>query len=318
MSIISPEPGKEWPDFKFIIVENTQNNPTKMDMMYESNPPHLKSIGRINTLYEMHDLMSKSLEILAPCRTIDTPVSDNLTYLSLPEIDQSISKYGVFFAPDYPDFLLPKVNQTDYVSSKQVVRNAITWGVVRSEPGTVSQDPPFRGTQEIHPRVREYIGYYTSSDRKHIIGQSETINGFINNKYAYIKVKAQFFDHLVQYNIWSKSNYEAERLTEWFEGTYMDNYIGMFREAGISNLYFNRRVRDDSMLTMKNGYHVRSVLYYIRTERVTPEYIGPINQINLNINVESLQKFVKEEGRNIEPNYDKLISKWVHRNQLGG
>ena len=319
MNIVPPEPGKEWPQFRFSIIENTKTNPVKMDLVYETKPPRLKSVGKINTIFDMHELMSKSLEILAPCNTLDNIIIDNITYNSTSEIDQSIAKYGIYFAPDFPDFLLPKTDQTDYVSAKQVVRNAITWGVVRSEPGTVSQDQPFRGTQEIHPRVREFIGYYESSDRKHIVGQSETINGFINNKYSYFKVKAQVFDHLVQYNIWSKSNYEAERLTEWFEGTYMDNYIGMFREAGIVNMYFNRRVRDDILHTMKNGYHVRSVLYYIRTERVTPEYIGPINQINLNINVESLQKLVQEnEGRIIEPNYDKLISKWVQRNQLGG
>jgi len=318
VNIVSPDPGKEWPQFRFVIVENKNSNPEKLRLVYESNPPRLRSVGKINTIYEMHDLMSKSLEVLAPCRTEDTIVTDNLTYVSTSDIDQSIAKHGIFFAPDFPDFLLPKISQTDYVSSSQTVRNAITWGVVRSEPGTTSQDQPFRGTQEVRPRVREFIAYYGDSGRKYNVGDNATLTNFIKNRYAYVKMKAQVFDNLVQYNIWSKSNYEAERLTEWFEGTYMDNYIGMFREAGIVNMFFNRRVRDDTTIAMKNGYHVRSVLYYIRTERVKPEYIGPINQINLNINVESLQKLISEGDRNIESNFDLIISKWVQRNQLGG
>jgi hypothetical protein len=319
MNIVPAEPGKEWPTFKFVIVENTKSNPSRMEMEYTSNPPHLRSIGKINTLYEMHDMMSKSLEILAPCKTICNTTSGTLTYEPSPYISQSISKYGIYFCPDFPDFLLPKDRQTDYVSSAQVVPNVITWGVVRTEPGTVSQDQPFRGTQEVAPRVREFLAYFENEGKKHIVGTDKTLTTFFNDKYAFVKMRAQVFDNLVQYNIWSKSNYEAERLTEWFESEYMDNYIGMFREAGIVNMRFNRRVRDDSLTVIKNGYHVRSVLYYIRTERVKPEFIGPINQINLNISVENLQKLVKEEeGRNIESVSDTIISKWIHRNQLGG
>jgi hypothetical protein len=98
----------------------------------------------------------------------------------------------------------------------------------------------------------------------------------------------------------------------------MDNYIGMFREAGIVNMYFDRRVRDNTLLEMKNNYHVRSVLYYIRTERVRPIFIGPIKQITLNINVQNLQEPIVSTDFNIESQYDKLIKKWIQRNQLGG
>ena len=108
-------------------------------------------------------------------------------------------------------------------------------------------------------------------------------------------------------------------VTEWFIDEYMDNYIGMFREAGIVQMYFDRRVRDDTIITMKNGYHVRSVLYYIRTERIKPEFIGPIKQVTLNISVENLQNLIKDsEDYNLGSIEDKLMSKWIQRNQLGG
>jgi hypothetical protein len=234
-------------------------------------------------------------------------------------IDRCIQDYGIYFSPDFPEFLIPKSTPTEYKSSPQVARNAITWGVVRSEPGTVSQDEPFRGTRELKGRHREFVVYYEDSGRSRIVGVNETILKGFTNKFAYMKMKGQTFDNLVQYNIWSKTNYEVERLTEWFLSEYMDNYIGMFREAGIVQMYFDRRVRDDVVTQMKNGYHVRSVLYYIRTERIKSELIGPIKQVSLNISVENLQNLIKiEEGNNIESEHDSLIKRWVQRNQLGG
>jgi hypothetical protein len=256
--------------------------------------------------------------MIAPLKTTDT-VTSNLYSVSGFNIDNSIRDFGIYLAPDFPDFLIPQNTPPDYKSSPQVIRNAITWGTVRSEPGTVSQDEPFRGTRELKSRSREFIAYYAEYGKNKVIGPSETILKSFTDQFAYVKMKAQVFDNLVQYNIWSKTNYEVERLTEWFESEYMDNYIGMFREAGVVQMYFDRRVRDDVVAAMKNGYHVRSVLYYIRTERVKPEFVGPIKQITLNINVENLQNLLKgEEDYNKESEYDKLISRWIHRNQLGG
>ena len=321
MNITMPDPGKLEPDLKFLIIENRQSEPVKFGMVYNEQPPRLRSVGRINTIYDMHDLMSKSLEIIAPLREDCQPYNGNpdLMPASGFNIDRSIQDYGIYLCPDFPDFLIPKLTPTEYKAAPQVIRNAITWGVVRSEPGTVSQDEPFRGTRETKARHREFIAYYEDNGRRLNIGQDNTVLKAFTNKFAYIKMKAQYFDNLVQYNIWSKTNYEAERLTEWFEGEYMDNYIGMFREAGIVQMHFDRRVRDDVVSQMKNGYHVRSVLYYIRTERIKPEFIGPIKQVTLNINVENLRNLIKEEeGNNIEFMHDKLVSKWTQRNQLGG
>lgn len=306
---------KKHPDFQFQIVENTQTNPQKLKLVYTVDPPRLKSVGTINHLYEMHELMSRSFEILAPLRDNTSPI-DTTNYVSSADIDQSILEHGIFFAPDFPEFLSPNMKPTQYQAADQVPQHVITWGVVRSEPGTMS-GPPFRGTQELRPRFREYIAYFGNQGRKELIGSDLTTIEAFSNKMAYVKVKAQAMDNLVQYNIWSKSNYEAERATEWFED-YMDNYTGMYREAGIVNMHMWNRVRDNTLVQMNNDYHVRSVLYYIRTERVRPEYIGPINQINLNISITDLKSYLESEDHNMSFTYDKLVNKWTKRNQLGG
>jgi hypothetical protein len=321
MNIVPADPNKPAANFRFVVVENKQENPLRFSMQYSSNPPRLKSVGRINTIYDMHDLMSRSLEIIAPLREDSQPYisMDNLYTVSGFNIDRSIQDYGIYIAPDFPDFLARMSNTPEYKTAPQVIRNAITWGVVRSEPGTVSQDEPFRGTKELKARHREFIACYEDAGKVKIVDPDSTILKSFTNKFAYMKMRGQAFDNLVQYNIWSKTNYEAERLTEWFMDEYMDNYIGMFREAGIVNMYFDRRVRDETIITMKNGYHVRSVLYYIRTERIKPEFIGPIKQVSLNINVENFQSYINDlGGSNIDSTTDKLISRWIQRNQLGG
>jgi len=129
-----------------------------------------------------------------------------------------------------------------------------------------------------------------------------------------MEVYGQFFDNLVQYNIWSKSNYEVELLTEWFE-EYMLSYTGMFREAGIVNMWFDRRVRDDLKEQMNNGYHVRSVLYYVRTERILMNSLKPIRRINLNISVDTISSTIENINRHqIESNLNHyLLDKWIKR-----
>lgn len=306
-------------DIKLCVLENPNINANKFGLFYSSDPPKFRSVGKINTLCDMHDLMSKSFEILAPVRTNCNIVNSGIIYPTDNfNITESINNYGIYFSPDFPNFLIPEYTPTNYKSGPHTIRNAITWGVVRSSPGTVSQDQPFRGTKEFKARIRDYTGIVLEDYRKRIVGDSNTVIQKNQTQLMYIRTKAQVFDNLVQYNIWCKSNYEVERLTEWFQDSYMDNYIGMFREAGIVQMYFYRRVRDDTVYHSKSGYHVRSVLYYIRTERIRPESIGPINQINLNFNIENLQTQLKNEDYKIESEYDKLISKWISKNQLLG
>jgi hypothetical protein len=290
---------KDAPDFNFIILENTANKPDLKAVQWDSKHARLRSVGEVGTLLDMHILMSKSLDIIAP---IGTP-SEHST--GQPMYAQS----GIFFAPDFPDFLLP-LDNPKYNAPPGVVSSVITWGTVRKEPGTMS-GKPFRGTQEIKPRVREFLAVFGDYEKQWIIGNDKSdLEGF-GELTGYVQTSAQAFDNLVQYNIWSRSNYEVEELTEWFE-EYMDSYRGMFREAGIVELVFDRRVRDDTLVQMKNSYHVRSVLYYVRTERVRIKSITPIKRVDLKINVNDLRRVSSTLSDHIiDTNlYDRILKKW--------
>lgn len=296
---------KDAPDFSFVIVENT-SNPTFKTLKYDRESQRLRSVGEVHTVLEMNTLMSKSLEIIAPLGALVPSCPENL---SAPVVWENPS--GIYFAPDFPEFLLP-LGYPGAADPPAVIKRAITWGIVRKEPGTMS-GTPFAGTQEIKPRGREFLAIFNDYAKQWIVGSdASTLEGFGELSY-YIKIAGQAFDNLVQYNLWSKSNYEVEELTEWFE-EYMDSYRGMFREAGIVQTVFNRRVRDDTLVAMKNGYHVRSVLYYVRTERVHVEEIAPIKRINLKINVNDLRRLKDNISDHIVDVdlYRRILDKW-HR-----
>jgi hypothetical protein len=170
---------------------------------------------------------------------------------------------------------------------------------------------PFAGTQEIKPRNREFLAVFGDYAKKWVINDTSSgLEGAGEISY-FIKIAGQAFDNLVQYNIWAKSNYEVEELTEWFE-EYMDSYRGMYREAGIVQTVFNRRVRDDTLVAMKNDYHVRSVLYYVRTERVHVEKISPIRRIDLKINVNDLRNLTSDVSDHIIDTdlYNRILNTW--------
>jgi len=317
------------PDFSFIIIENTSNKPNFMSLSYQggNNSPRiidsktktvggrLKANGHDWTPLDINSLMSKSLDIIAPMGDLtSSPAASNISdgYGAYPYKGMTADEYfpsGVWFSPDFPEFLLPK-EQQNYDTPPQVPTNAITWGVVRMEPGSMS-GPPFRGTQEVRPRHREYIAVFGDSNKQYIVGNTSTQITRSGRLLQFIKMRGQHFDMLIQYNIWSKSNYEVELLTHWFL-TYMSDYRGMYKESGIQNMFLWSRVRDDTVVQMKNGYHVRSVLYYFRTEEVTVDSVGPINRINLNIDVDSMLPQEKEEDYlSHAESQQKILDKWI-------
>lgn len=290
---------KDAPDFNFIIIENSRNRPDIRIINYDQEHARLRSVGEVSTILEMNNLMSKSLEIIAPLGDPSEACNGAPQYI----------KDGIFFAPDFPEFLLP-VDSPSYNASPAILSKVITWGIVRKEPGTVS-GTPFRGTQEIKPRFREYVALFGDNSKRWVVGNTASSLEGYGGLTGFVRTSAQVFDNLVQYNIWSRSNYEVENLTEWFE-EYMDTYRGMFREAGIVETVFNRRVRDDTVVQMRNGYHVRSVLYYVRTERVRVEKLSPIKRIDLKISVNDLKSVTDNLNDHIiDTNlYDRILNKW--------
>jgi len=301
-------------DLQFVVMDSKTN-----DVLHNhTNHNPSKSVGSIQSILEMNMLMTKSLALINPGLVFspDFPdyllSEDNPKYMeTIPMITPELYKSMPHYRHDLFDRNFNDYNHYDDVSAKDQLKPAphITWSIVRQEPGTVS-GTPFRGTQEIKPRQRELVLVFDKQYKS--ILETHSDNQFIEQGdkiYKYIKVQGQFMDNLVQYNMWARSHWEVEELTDWFQRRYMLPYTGMFREAGVNNLYFNRRVRDDTLIQMKTRYHLRSILYYVRTEHIYNETIMPITRIDVDIDtLATANEFaINTELANY---YDRIIDRW--------
>jgi len=297
-------------DLSFVVLDTT-GNASGNNIMGHYNPEHSKSRGSVQSILEMHMLMTNSLAIVHPMLVFSPDFPEYL----LPEDDPKFVKTLPTLNPDeYKDMphfrhdLLDR-SEDEYATIENLPAPHITWGLVRQEPGTVSS-APFSGTQEIKPRERELVLVFDAEYKSVLENHSDNLFIEKNGKlYKYIKVKGQFMDNLVQYNIWSRSNWEVEELADWFQRRYMLPYTGMFREAGVNNLYFTRRMRDDTIFQMKNNFHVRSMLYYIRTEHIYNDTIMPISRIDVDINtITSTNELTMND--NLSNYYNRILDKW--------
>lgn len=304
--ILSPD---AVPDLHFTLFDPEQS--ITYNYTTDKNNNKLVSVGNIQSVFEAMCLLEKSLKIVSP---------------------------HVVFSPDFPDYMLdrddPKYVDTNYPSieprhlgklphhrSDLYARNYdyyktidkipsphITWGTVRQECGGTE---PFRGTQERKPRLRNVIGRYAPTYRTYDNGSKELISKY-GEKVGYYEIKGQTFDTLIQFNMWARTSWEAEELTEWFE-EYLRKYTGMFREAGILQMWYDRRVRDDKLTQIKNKYHVRSFLYYVRTERIDISTINPIKRIEarFHVNAGGINTNFLNSDNNVAIDFDdKLLRKW--------
>jgi len=295
-------------DLSFVVLDGKSN---QIINQYQQNIPKNKSTGSIQTILEMHTLMTKSLSIINPKLVFSPDFPDYLLSEDDPKYMETIPTINPSDYKNMPHYRsdLYTRNYDEYDTLNNVPQPHITWGIVRTEPGTVS-GTPFRGTQELKPRERELVLVFNKEHQSLLRENSD--NKFVeyNDKILkYIKVKGQFFDNLVQYNLWTRTNWEAEELADWFQREYMLPYTGMFREAGINELIFQRRVRDDVLMQVKNRFHLRSMLYYIRTEHIMNETIMPINRIDADIDVvKSATDFVINS--NLSEYYNNIINRW--------
>jgi len=289
------------PDVSFTLIDKNVRSNTAY--YYPAGKSKHRSSGSIQTIGHMNDLLSKVLEVVDP---------------------------SILFEPDFPVALLSDstngsipehirgdlINTDTKVSSVQTNPKIISWGVVRKEAGTLD-GKPFSGTQEIKPRPRELIAIFDENASKYFNDREGVIE--VNGRVAkLVQVHGQFFDNLVQYNIWSRSNREAEDMVEWFEEL-MLTYTGLFREAGIVQMWFDRRVRDVTLVQNIKGYQVRSVLYYIRTERISLNTGSPIKRIDLGVHGPDLRSRLQSldlTSNTMDNYYSKIVDDWVNKNRI--
>jgi len=176
-----------------------------------------------------------------------------------------IEKPDLVLAPAYPQYLIPQTPEHSKTleNPTELFRDTITYMVTREEPGSIGGNKkPFGGTREVYPRFRE--------SRKVSDEKSEVVYG-------------QWFDSLVQFDIWTLTNWEAQRLVIWFK-RFMTTHRHFFQNMGISEILFWWRGRDDVSSRLQNNLHLRSIVYFVRTEEISLEEEYNLKELRVEIN----------------------------------
>lgn len=95
-------------------------------------------------------------------------------------------------------------------------------------------------------------------------------------------VYRQWFDSIVEFNIYGRNNKEARQLQKRFEQL-INVYTGYLKRQGISEILYEREVSPKFSLNYDESVCMRSIYYYIRFESITPIRQSVINSINAEI-----------------------------------
>ena len=126
--------------------------------------------------------------------------------------------------------------------------NTVTFSVARQEPGT-REGSPFKGTRDLRSKFRA-SGNWAGDDRY----GSET--------------RGQWFDNMVQFDCWAKTNQTSNELIEWFQ-LFMSLFRTVFEANGINLVIYWARRSDGMTTRWRDDIVYRSCTYYVRTEDVT-------------------------------------------------
>jgi hypothetical protein len=200
--------------------------------------------------------------------------SNNKTYV----ISELIDAANKIVRLDSAGYVAPTVGDTMMLEEKNTVnfessysryyqdkplvdwRDTIIYRIKRREPGTIGKHP-FDPPTEIKPRIRQQI-----VDPDHVD--------------CHIMVLGQWYDNLIQFDVWSKLNNRADDLIEWFED-FMYKYTWVWKKNGVNELLYWMRTIDEEVSKFRNDLAVRSVMYYFRVEKIVTVREYDLKQIDL-------------------------------------
>lgn len=88
----------------------------------------------------------------------------------------------------------------------------------------------------------------------------------VNPGYKYL-VNGYYYDQIVQFTCWAKTNKVANVRAEWFENM-MEEYSWWFKLQGVDRVLFWKRTHDLVTEVNNNKWYGRPIQYFIRTEKI--------------------------------------------------
>lgn len=273
-------------------------NPIRRMWIKQQKSDRLVSLGQIQTINEFIRVMWQALQIHRP---------------------------SIVFEPAYPPYVLDGEDRDPHDPRPRdltptMPEEVVTWNVIRRTPGSVDHTA-FAKSREIRPRMREELVYepWLTVDQVEPemhpgpgqLGPDKELSRVVGRQ-----IEGQWFDNLIQFDIWSKDNKKAEQLCDYLEN-FMHDFHGMFIELGVNKLHFQARVRDEFLLKWRNGLVNRSLLYFVRTETVRAGTVREIRKIHVDAEVRTYLNEIGKIGPGafIESSRNMIIEKWVKPQQ---
>jgi hypothetical protein len=144
------------------------------------------------------------------------------------------------------------------------VTEVISISLVNREPGAFSQGAPFQGdVKNLRPILRE------SKADPQVPGYRKVILG-------------KYFDNLVKFTCWARTNKEAISRSFWFE-QFVEKYTWYFKISGVQRVMFWKQ--DPDLLIDNDGKKLygRPLLFFVRTEELTEYSEKEIEEIYINL-----------------------------------
>ena len=118
-------------------------------------------------------------------------------------------------------------------------------------------------------------------------------------------VYRQWFDTIVEFNIYGRTNKEARQLQKRFEKL-VATYTGYLKRQGISEILYEREVSPKFSLNYSEKVPMRCIYYYIRFESITPIRHSLINSINAEIgaaplSADKVKTLINDSSKNSDP-----------------
>lgn len=156
------------------------------------------------------------------------------------------------------------VNFTEEDPDLDSQTETITFRLMRREPGAFSQGAPFAGdVKNLRPILREKGNDPANPDYKY------AITGY-------------WYDNLIRFTCWAKTNKQANARACWFED-FMEDYIWWFRLQGVSRILFWGRGEDQTVNVDNNKWYGRPLNYFVRTEKIRVFEEKKLEQILVNL-----------------------------------
>lgn len=154
-------------------------------------------------------------------------------------------------------------------------------------PGDIIRDTPFNEEAEFPRITYKVLRRLRNSDFKDIKPRYRTTIEHPYEPGNFIELWGQIFDVYVEFQIFAKTQTEADEVMEEFE-EFINLYKGTLKDRGVQDITFYAQGEDKASEIGRMQLAIRTLQYTVRLEKLTPKVLNDIQQIGLGVSVRNI------------------------------